>query len=102
MTAYLIVDMAIHDPQGYEGYKREVPAFVAKYGGVYLARGGTHEVLEGNWAPTRVLLFRFPDRQAIKNLLRDPEYQRLKAIRHATAFSDLVAVDGLEPDPPSG
>jgi uncharacterized protein (DUF1330 family) len=96
MAAYLIVDTDIHDPERYEVYKREVPAFVAKHGGEYLARGGTHEVLEGDWKPVRILLFRFPDRQSIRNLLNDPDYQRLKAVRHATAISHLVAVDGLE------
>ena len=96
MPAYLIVDTEVHDPEGYEVYKREVPPFVAKYGGRYLARGGTLEVLEGNWKPARLLIFRFPDRQAIRNLLSDPDYQRLKAIRHTTTTSHLVAVDGLE------
>ena len=96
MPAYLLLDIDIHDPEKYEIYKREVPAFVAKHGGVYLSRGGAHEVIEGDWAPTRLVLFRFPDRKSIHDLFADPDYQYLKAIRHEAATSDLVAFDGIE------
>jgi len=95
MTAYLIVDVAIRDPQRYEDYKQQVPALIARHGGEYLVRGGAHEVLEGDWQPTRLVLFRFPSRAAIKAFLADPDYQPLAALRHAIADSSLVAVDGL-------
>lgn len=95
MTAYLIVDVAIRDPQRYENYKQKVPALIARHGGEYLVRGGAHEVLEGDWQPTRLVLFRFPSRAAIKAFLADPDYQPLAALRHAIADSSLVAVDGL-------
>lgn len=95
MTAYLIVDVAIRDPQQYETYKQQVPALIARHGGEYLVRGGTHEVLEGEWRPTRLVLFRFPNRAAIKAFLADPDYRPLAALRHSIADSSLVAVDGL-------
>ena len=69
MTAYLIVDVAIRDPQRYEDYKQKVPALIARHGGEYLVRGGAHEVLEGTWQPSRLVLFRFPSRDAIKAFL---------------------------------
>ena len=95
MTAYLIVDVAIRDPQRYEDYKQKVPALIERHGGEYLVRGGAHEVLEGTWQPSRLVLFRFPNRDAIKAFLADPEYQPLAAVRHSIADSSLVAVDGL-------
>ena len=95
MPAYLLLDIQIHDKDKYDIYKRDVPPFVAKHGGEYLARGGEHEVIEGNWNPTRLVLFRFPDRKSIRNLFNDPDYQTLKAIRHEAASSKLVAFDGL-------
>lgn len=95
MTAYLIVDVAIKDAQRYEEYKQKVPALIARHGGEYLVRGGAHEVLEGEWRPTRLVLFRFPSRAAIKAFMADPEYRPLVALRHAVADSSLVAVDGL-------
>jgi len=96
MPAYLLLDIDIHDKAKYETYKKEVPAFIAKHGGTYLSRGGEHEVIEGDFHPTRLVLFRFPSRQAIHNLLKDPDYQPLKAIRHAAATSHTVAFDGMD------
>ena len=40
MTAYVIVDIEVTDPAGYEGYKNLAPAAVKLFGGKYLARGG--------------------------------------------------------------
>ncbi len=47
MTAYVVVDIDIHDPVGYEEYKKLAPAAVELHGGKYIARGGRRETLEG-------------------------------------------------------
>lgn len=95
MAAYLICDVDIRDKERYEAYKREVPALVAKHGGEYLVRGGEHEVIEGDWNPVRIVLFRFPDRAAIHAFFADPAYRPLAELRHSIADSRLVAVDGI-------
>ena len=96
MPAYLIVDIDVEDPEGFEAYRQEVPRLVEKHGGKYLVRGGEHEVLEGDWVPTRLVMFQFPDRASVDNLMKDPEYQPLKKLRHETASTNLVVVDGIE------
>jgi len=95
MSAYLIIDLDVRDPERYEAYKREVPKFIRKYGGEYIVRGGEHEVIEGTWRPNRLVVIRFPNRQAIRNCFADPEYQPLWALRREVASANAVAVDGL-------
>jgi uncharacterized protein (DUF1330 family) len=95
MAAYLIVDVRLKDAAAYEAYKAAVPALIARHGGEYLVRGGALEVLEGTWQPTRLVLFRFPDRAAIHAFMNDPDYAPLKALRHRLAEADMVAVDGI-------
>ena len=58
--------------------------------------GGDFEVLEGDWRPHRLALFRFPNRGAIHNFFADPDYAELKALRQRTANSDVVIVDGVD------
>jgi hypothetical protein len=53
-SAYLIVDMQISDLEQYKQYMAEAPAAVKAAGGEYLVRGGSLEVLEGDWQPARV------------------------------------------------
>jgi uncharacterized protein (DUF1330 family) len=91
----MIVDLDVHDADGFQEYRKHVPALIEKHGGEYIVRGGEFEVLEGSWLPHRLVLVRFPDRQAIRAFLDDPEYAELKMLRHRTCDSILVAVDGV-------
>jgi uncharacterized protein (DUF1330 family) len=59
MPAYLISQIEVHDPQGYEEYRKLVGASLAKYGGKFVARGGKVDVLEGSWQPKRVVICEF-------------------------------------------
>ena len=95
MAVYLIVDVRLKDAAAYEAYKAAVPALIARHGGEYLVRGGALEVLEGPWRPTRLVIFRFPDRAAVHAFMNDPDYAPLKALRHRLAETDMVAVDGI-------
>ena len=95
MPAYMIVNVDVQDPASYEEYKNNVPALVRKHGGEYLARGGRFVVLEGDWTPNRLAVFRFPDIAAAEALYNDPDYQPLKAIRQRVSKMQVVVVDGL-------
>jgi len=95
MATYMIVDVDVKDAEAYEGYKRGVEHFIAKHGGEYLVRGGDFQVLEGDWQPTRLVIFRFPDRESVHAFQNDPDYQSLKALRHRIAVTNAVVVDGI-------
>jgi uncharacterized protein (DUF1330 family) len=95
MPVYLICDVDVADPAAYEAYKARVPEFIRKHGGEYLVRGGAHEVLEGDWKPTRLVLFRFPDAASVKAFLADPDYLPLAGLRHRVARTDMVMVEGV-------
>ena len=88
MSAYLIVDIDVHDMTTYDEYRKHVPAIVAKHGGSYLVRGGDPETVEGEWQSTRLVVLRFPDRAAGNAFLEDPEYAPVKALRHAASTSN--------------
>ena len=45
MSAYMIVNLLVKDPEAYQAYKAQVPALIRKHGGEYLARGGACEVM---------------------------------------------------------
>ena len=95
MPAYLIADIEVTDPVGYDEYKKRVPAVIAAHGGRYLARGGASEVLEGTWRPKRSAIIEFPNLASAKAFWESPEYQPLRKIRERSAKSNLVVVEGL-------
>src|SRR5262245_42777928 len=95
MSAYMIIDLDIHDQAAFEGYQKSVPAVIAKHGGRYLVRGGQLEVLEGDWQPHRLVILQFPDRAAIRAFLAETEAQSLAQLRWQSAKTTIVAVDGV-------
>jgi uncharacterized protein (DUF1330 family) len=97
MTAYVIGDVEILDPAGYEEYRQGVPATIAAYGGRYLVRGGATEVAEGEWTPKRLVILEFESMARAKAWLESPEYRPLRQIRQRCAKSELVVVDGFRP-----
>ena len=97
MVAYVINDMDVTDPALLEEYKKLSPATVAQYGGRFLARGGTMEVLEGSWKPKRLVILEFPSLAQAKAWVDSPEYAPARRIRQQAARSNLVVVDGVPP-----
>jgi uncharacterized protein (DUF1330 family) len=95
MSAYVIVDIDVHDPVGYEDYKHLAPAGVAAYGGRYLARGGAVETLEGDWQTSRLVILEFDSVERAKSWLESDEYRPARALRHQYASSKMVVVEGV-------
>ncbi|MEI7987716.1 MAG: DUF1330 domain-containing protein [Chloroflexota bacterium] len=94
MSAYVIVDVNVTDPQGFENYKEMSPAAVAAYGGKYLARAGRTEILEGDWNPTRLVVLEFESVERAKEWLESEEYRQARALRHQYAETNMVVIEG--------
>jgi uncharacterized protein (DUF1330 family) len=94
VAAYLIADITVIDPVEYEEYRRMVPPTLGAYGGEFVVRGGKHEVLEGEWQPNRLVVIRFDSVERAKAWHNSPEYRPALAIRHRTARTNSVIVEG--------
>jgi len=95
MPAYVIVEIDIVDPTGYEEYKKLASATVEKYGGKYIVRGGGAETLEGDWKPKRIVVLQFDSMQRAKEWLNCEEYREPRKMRHRTARTRMVVVEGV-------
>lgn len=95
MSAYVIVNVEVSDPTQYDVYKQMAPASIEAYGGKYIVRGGPIDVLEGRWTPRRVVILEFPDKRAAHNWWNSSEYADAKAMRNASAYSEMIVVEGL-------
>jgi Uncharacterized conserved protein len=95
MCAYVIVEIDIVDPAGYEEYKKLASATVEKYGGKYIIRGGAVETLEGDWNPKRIVVLQFDSIQRAKEWLNSEEYREPHKMRHRTARTRMVVVEGV-------
>ena len=95
MAYYVIFDVTIHDLAKYQQYMAQIKPVIEAAGGRYLARGGAHTVLEGDWKPTRLVIFEFPSRAAAQSFYVSPEYEPLKAMRREASSANIVGVEGV-------
>ena len=95
MTAYVIVETDISDPERYEQYKAASPGAIAAGGGRFLVRGGELAVLEGDWEPSRLVVLEFEDLAAAKRWYESEVYQEAKQLRKGAAHLRMVAVQGI-------
>jgi uncharacterized protein (DUF1330 family) len=94
MPAYIIAEVAVTNPTGYEAYRPLAGASIAQYGGKFLVRGGKAELIEGSPDPARVVVIEFADIDAAKRWYYSPEYQEALKIRLANSTGRVLLVEG--------
>ena len=95
MAGYIVFDIEVTNPEGYQEYAKRVPPIIAQYGGRYLARGGAVESLEGGWQPPRFVILEFESVEQAKRFFYSPEYEAIKAMRIENSKSRGIIVQGV-------
>jgi uncharacterized protein (DUF1330 family) len=92
---YIIGHITVNDPEAYKEYvERDTPILQA-LGGRFVVRGGASETVEGQ-AESRHVVIEFPSYEAARAAYDDPEYQEVAKIRHRTATSTIILVEGTD------
>ena len=94
MSAYLIGEIDVTDPAGYEDYRKQVLAVVTKYGGRFIVRGGKVDSKEGGWAPKRIVVLEFPSMEQAQKFYHSAEYAPLIKLRQKASKGKLILVEG--------
>lgn len=98
MPAYVIADVKVSDPERYKQYMALSPAAIEAAGGRFLVRGGAHEVFEGDWQPSRMVMAEFPDLASARAFYDSAQYREARARRAgATEYFNMIVVQGAEP-----
>jgi uncharacterized protein (DUF1330 family) len=96
MSAYIIVEVRVHDAQLYDEYRGQVQPTLDKYGGRFLVRGGKTELLEGDWNPSRIVVLEFPSAEDARAWWSSPEYAGPKALRQRAAVTQMILAEGVD------
>ncbi len=96
VTAYLIFQGEVIDPELYAPNKMGAAASIAAAGGRYLVLGGDVEVLGGE-LPAGGTVVEFPSRRVALDWYHGTAYRQVRGIREqATRTSQLILVDGVD------
>ena len=97
MSAYILVQINITNPESYKEYLKQVTPTVVKYGGEYIVRGPAIENLEGALLQGKsVIVTRFEDEGSVNAFFKSEEYQALKPMREGTGIYDIGIFNGVE------
>ncbi len=95
MPAFIIADVTVTDADQMAKYREWSTKAMQEHGAEVLVRGGTIEVLEGDWAPSRLVVLKFPDRAAARRFYDSETYQHAKSLREHAGVMRMVVVDGI-------
>lgn len=94
---YLIAEAKVSDATVYETYKALAQVAIADFGGRYLVRGGTPEVLEGAWsAPQRLVIVEFDSADQAKKFYHSSAYRAAREARAGAAEMNMLVVSGID------
>ena len=91
MTAYAFVNLTITNPNSFAAYREKAGAALKKHGGAPLEVSKQSEVIEGTVAaPSVAVIVTFPDRDAAKAWINDPELSEVHALREGSGVSNII------------
>ena len=97
MSAYVIAEVSINDPEQYKKYTAVTPSIIKKYGGKFVVRGGDVQTLEGEHEDSRWVVLEFSDEKAARNFYDSPEYTEARSIRQSASDAKFVLLKGYDP-----
>ena len=95
---YVVFDLEITDPEGYEAYRLDGQATTRAFGGRVLsgepAPRGIVEQLEGDWPTKRFVINEFPTVDIARAWFHSDAYQAAARKRQATSNGRVLLVGG--------
>lgn len=95
MTALWIAHVKVTDDAAYGEYAKRATVAIADHGGVFLARGGAYEQLEGPDRPRNVVA-RFSSLQAAHDCYHSTAYQEALSYAKGASQRELCIVEEID------
>ena len=93
---YWVAHVDVKDPDRYKLYVEGAAAAFKEFDAKFQARGGDHEILEGELGGTRHVIIEFEDLATAKACWSSPAYQAAREHRLAASKGSVMIVEGVE------
>ncbi len=97
MTAYVIAQIQISDPEVYQQYSESFMPTFASFKGEVTVVGDSFDTLEGKWDGGRTVILKFPDKAEALRWCDLPEYQEIIQLRFKGANANIILAEGFIP-----
>jgi uncharacterized protein (DUF1330 family) len=96
MPAYVISEVEVRDNEAMEIYRTLAAGSIARYGGRYLVRGGTAELVEGGPALKTLVIVEFVSMARAREWYASLDYSEALKVRRTALERRLVFVEGVD------
>ena len=96
MAAYVLIDLEILDPQGFQEYLKLAAPTVKQYEGKAIVGGAMSQTLEGDWHPHLLSIGEFPSVEQALRWYHSDEYAPARELRLRVTYSKAIVVQGIE------
>ena len=93
---FLLAEFAVQDAAEFEKYRERVGAVAAAFGGSYVVRRSEPVVLDGDWAPKRLVIIAFDSPERVREFYQSPEYQAILPHRLRATQGHVLLLTGAE------
>ena len=94
MTAYLVANYTITDPEGYAAYPPAVAPTLVPFEGELIMADFASEAIEGEPSPVTIVV-KFPSKEAARAWYQSAEYQDIIRLRTDNTEGFLTFVEGF-------
>jgi uncharacterized protein (DUF1330 family) len=95
MAGYVLIDLEIRDPQGFQEYLKLAAPTVKQYGGKVVVGGAASQTLEGDWHPHLLSIGEFESIEQALRWYNSEEYAPAKELRRKVTNSKAIIVQGV-------
>ncbi len=95
MSAYVIVEFTVKDPDVYREKYAGVAGKTAQEHGAEVLAAGNWEILDGETGLSSGVVVQFPDHETALSWYNSPEYQQLIEVRGVAMDARFRLLDGL-------
>jgi uncharacterized protein (DUF1330 family) len=96
MSAYIIANVRVSNAEQYAEYRALSTLAMQAHDAHVCVRGGEHRVLEGDWAPDRVVVLKFSNMAQAQAFYDSSEYARARKAREGAAVMRMIVVEGAD------
>ena len=95
MSGFVIFNINVTNPDSYKEYVDKVTPIAKKFGGEYLVRGGSNQIVEGVWQYPRTAIIKFPSYEKALEWYNSDEYKPIKQIRLENSIGNGIIIKGV-------
>ena len=95
MSAYVIANIKVTNPERYAQYIQLTPGSILPFGGRFIVRGGRAEKLEGATEANRIVVLEFDSYERAKDWYESEGYRHARELRQSASVSSLLLVEGV-------